>query len=280
MTGVDPACPAIVAAFRRRNVRLPAPSGAAARAPMFRRRGSSYDLRNIREYQGSDDPRAIDWKLYGRTDRAYVKEFYDEASEGVAILADLSASMAVIDQDGYRNFLASLAFILAALGLGVSLWLYDSGLRGPRLALRQASGIRRVVDALDSAAFQGDTDTARAYAALRGSRGERRVVVVSDFHERGLRLAPPPGGTLFLVRFRRPFTDLAGGPGEFEVADPESGRLVVLPWDRAAAAEWAARDRLLDKTLAGQDRRVALWTVNPGSDRAPVYWDILERLYG
>ncbi|HPG86780.1 MAG TPA: DUF58 domain-containing protein, partial [Spirochaetales bacterium] len=90
---VDPECAAIAAAFSRRDLRARLPESIAAKDPMYRRSGSSYDLKSIREYQPFDDPRAIDWKLYGRSDRAFVKEFYDEADDEVAFLVDSSASL-------------------------------------------------------------------------------------------------------------------------------------------------------------------------------------------
>jgi uncharacterized protein (DUF58 family) len=46
-----------------------------------------------RRYEPGDDPRAVDWRLLGRTDRLYVRRFEREADMGVALLVDDSASM-------------------------------------------------------------------------------------------------------------------------------------------------------------------------------------------
>ncbi|TFG81185.1 MAG: DUF58 domain-containing protein [Spirochaetales bacterium] len=280
MTKIDPGCAAIVAAFRRRNLRSRAPSAVAARDPMFRRRGSSFDLKSIREYQSFDDPRAIDWKLYGRTDRAYVKEFYDEASEGIAFLIDGSGSMSIPDCDEYRSCIASLAFILTSLGMGVNSWIFDRALRGNRISTRHPSDVRRLIEALDGMEANGPTDTTKAYLALRSMRGERRIFVFSDFHETLPRLAPPSAGSLFLIRFRVPFPSVAPSGAELEIEDPENGELVVVPWDRAEEAAWRRTEDEREKRLSSGGPRAPYYRLDPGQNRMPVYRDILERLYG
>jgi uncharacterized protein (DUF58 family) len=94
---------------------------------MFRRSGSSFDLKSIREYQGSDDPRRIDWRLAARSGRLYVKEYFEEEREGAVILVDLSASMGVLGRtpgEGdleARRIAATVAWMLGALGLPTSL---------------------------------------------------------------------------------------------------------------------------------------------------------------
>lgn len=277
MPPVDPECRSIVAAFRRRNVRSAAPQTAAARAPMYRRSGSSFDLKCIREYQSFDDPRAIDWKLLARSDRAYVREFYDEASEGVAFLIDASAS-----RQGDRDqpaFVSSLAYMLLCLGLSVTAWAYADGLSGPRLSMRGAASHHNLSRALDSLAPEGPTDTAKAYRQLRAQSPLRRVFVFSDFHEPGLKLAAPPSGSLFLVRFRIGFETLARDAGELEVIDPESAATIVVPWDRHGRNEWKLAEEARERALASMGPRSSYYRLDRGADRQPAYWSILDRLY-
>ena len=90
MISVDPECPALAAAFRRRNLRAHLPRGVAGRDPMFRRSGSSFDLKTIREYAPTDDPRSIDWRLLGRTDRPVVRGYYEEVMAKVAELSRIA----------------------------------------------------------------------------------------------------------------------------------------------------------------------------------------------
>ena len=55
--------------------------------------GVSTDFAEHRAYSPGDDVRRVDWKLYARTDRHFVKEFEAETNASVAVLLDVSASM-------------------------------------------------------------------------------------------------------------------------------------------------------------------------------------------
>jgi len=58
-----------------------------------RRRGSSLEFADYRDYTPGDDLRRLDWNLYGRLDRFYVKLFEEEEELPIHILVDDSASM-------------------------------------------------------------------------------------------------------------------------------------------------------------------------------------------
>ena len=55
--------------------------------------GFSVEFSEYRQYTPGDDPRFLDWKLYGRTDRYYVKRYEDETNLRCHLLVDLSHSM-------------------------------------------------------------------------------------------------------------------------------------------------------------------------------------------
>ena len=83
------------------------------RAPYF---GASIDFAEHRGYVPGDDIRRVDWKLYARTDRYYVKQYEADTNANLAVLLDVSKSMAFAS-DGvsklqYASFLAaSLAYL-------------------------------------------------------------------------------------------------------------------------------------------------------------------------
>jgi|TARA_Y100000814_G_scaffold186040_1_gene136143 uncharacterized protein (DUF58 family) len=56
-------------------------------------RGVSVEFAEHREYVPGDDLRHVDWKVYGRTDKLYLKQFVDEANMHCSVLVDSSASM-------------------------------------------------------------------------------------------------------------------------------------------------------------------------------------------
>src|SRR6187397_2531638 len=60
------------------------------RAPFF---GASVDFAEHRGYVSGDDIRRVDWKVYARTDRYFVKEFEADTNANFVVLLDVSASM-------------------------------------------------------------------------------------------------------------------------------------------------------------------------------------------
>ena len=80
------------------------------------RKGSSTDFAQHRAYQPGDDLRRIDWRLLGRTDRFYMKEFEADTNASVVFALDSSASMdygskGVTKYDYGRFLIASLAWL-------------------------------------------------------------------------------------------------------------------------------------------------------------------------
>jgi len=90
------------------------------------RRGSSSDFAQHRSYQPGDDLRRVDWKLLGRTDRFFVKEFEADTNASVTFALDSSASMdygsGKVTKFDYGKFLvASLAWLSQQQGDRVGL---------------------------------------------------------------------------------------------------------------------------------------------------------------
>lgn len=279
MSLVDPGCSALAASFMRRNLRAPRAGSVGARRPPFRRKGSSFDLRSIREYQYFDDPRAIDWRLYGRCGRAYVKEYYEELGERVAILLDSSASMALAEREACLAMAASLGYLAAALGIGALCRFFDGRGLGPGVELHRSADLAALERLLDRWEPAGGSGYDRALAALEARGEARRVVLVSDFHEAAFRYRPAVGSLLFLIRAALP---LAGPDGELLVRDPESGAERAEPWDRAAREAWRSAELALDRRLSSLGRGVAYRRLDPGSEagaRIGLYRDFLELLY-
>ncbi len=77
-----------------------------------RRVGMSLEFAEYREYYPGDDFRYVDWNLYGRLDRLFVKVFHREENIPVYVLIDTSRSMAVGDKLSYATELAgALSYI-------------------------------------------------------------------------------------------------------------------------------------------------------------------------
>src|SRR5512135_1500669 len=84
------------------------------------RRGSSLEFSDFRHYALGDDFRYIDWGLYGRTDKLYIKLFKEEEDLLTYIFLDASASMGFpgADKKFEKAILTTLALAYVALASG------------------------------------------------------------------------------------------------------------------------------------------------------------------
>src|SRR5437667_4624944 len=85
-------------------------------------KGASIEFRQHRSYVPGDEPRHLDWRVLGRTDRTYVKEYDEETNLRCALLIDGSGSMAYAGAAQSRSeskfdYAAKLAAALAYLML-------------------------------------------------------------------------------------------------------------------------------------------------------------------
>lgn len=150
-------------------------------------KGASIEFRQHRIYVPGDEPRRLDWRVLGRTDRPYIREYDEETNLRCMILLDCSGSMAygppgATKFDFARRMVASLAYLM--LGRTESVGLATIGGAGrhwlvPRGGTAQLS---RVIETLERAAARGPTDLPAALHRT-AERLERRalVIVLSDF---------------------------------------------------------------------------------------------------
>ncbi len=113
-----------------------------------RSRGAGLEFAQYRAYEPGDEPRQIDWKLYGRSDRFFVREAERESPLRMWILLDASASMAQADEarpawsrfDAARLLVACIAEVALRQGDDFGLIvLHDAGLR----LVPAAGGVRQ-----------------------------------------------------------------------------------------------------------------------------------------
>jgi len=97
--------------------------------------GFSVEFSQYRQYIPGDDPKYIDWKIYGRTDRYYIKQFEEETNLNCHILLDTSESMTYGSGDltklEYASFLiASLSYFMIKQRDAVGFTHFDETIQG------------------------------------------------------------------------------------------------------------------------------------------------------
>jgi uncharacterized protein (DUF58 family) len=151
--------------------------------------GFSVNFAEYRHYRPGDDIRKIDWKVFGRTDRYYVKEYEGETNTALNLVLDCSRSMAYgsrgITKLEYGQFLtACLAYFAFNQRDSVGFAAYDDRVREqvpPRSSIGHLNTVLHAIDRLQAQ----DKSSFRRPLVEVAERVRRRgiVVVVSDLHD-------------------------------------------------------------------------------------------------
>jgi uncharacterized protein (DUF58 family) len=150
------------------------------------RLGFSVNFAEYRNYNPGDDIRKIDWKLYGRTDRFYIKEFEGETNTGIHLILDCSRSMDYgnkgIRKLEYGQFLAaSLGYFAFKQRDAVGFVSYDDDIIDYIPARSSIGHLNAILHAIERTRPGKRTDFYQPLARV-AERLRRRgiVVVISD----------------------------------------------------------------------------------------------------
>lgn len=148
--------------------------------------GFSVEFTEYRQYTPGDNPRYIDWRLYARSDRYYIKKFEDETNLRCHLLIDHSRSMSY-GSTGYSKaqyagtLAATLAYFLFNQGDAVGLATFDDQIRRYLPPRNRPGYLRRLMLALEALPEGKATDLGPALqrvAQILTKRG--LVVLISD----------------------------------------------------------------------------------------------------
>jgi uncharacterized protein (DUF58 family) len=223
--------------------------------------GSSLEFADYRNYVHGDDPRTIDWNVYGRLGRLFVKLFEEEEDLQVSILLDCSPSMGwssgrITKFDQARKIAAALAYIALANLDRVHLFSFDDRLTVDSGLGRGKSQFHRLLKFLSELK---PTERATAlYPVIQRftQQNSRRglAVVVSDFFDlAGYQTA------LNLLRFQRFEIQLVqvvdpeeidpGISGDFELEDCETGRRMEVNCNQSVRAAFKMEVQRFQESL-------------------------------
>jgi uncharacterized protein (DUF58 family) len=205
-------------------------------------RGSSVEFAEYRKYVPGDDLRRLDWRVYGRSDRFYVKEFEADTNLRCCFILDTSGSMAfgstgITKIEYARKLAGSLGYLAVQQGDAVGVSCVSDGVVRSLPPTRNPAHLGEFFDVLEEAKPEGGTHLASVLHELAETIRQRALIVIlSDlFIEpeqlRGcfqhLRFRKHDVAIFHLLdplelsfEFRRPmrFLDMEGGPALF--ADP------------------------------------------------------------
>ncbi|MCX7048372.1 MAG: DUF58 domain-containing protein [Candidatus Sumerlaeota bacterium] len=154
-----------------------------------KKKGVSIDFADYRHYVRGDDLRFVDWNLYGRLDRLFIKIFYEEQDLQCHLLLDSSRSMHFGDPDKMdyaKRIAAGLAYIGLTGSDKIGITCFHSGTSGAFPASRGRHNVRRMLSFLEGMAADGRTSLLAATRELvQRVKGKSIVIILSDFLDPG-----------------------------------------------------------------------------------------------
>jgi uncharacterized protein (DUF58 family) len=158
------------------------------RSPEF---GFSQEFAEYRAYTPGDDLRHVDWNLFARTERCYLKRYRGETNSQLTVLLDASNSMRFTSSPpskiDYARYLAAALFYLAihnqrdAAGLIV----FDQEVREYIRPSTRPGQLARLFAGLEQATARAQTDFAKPLQHFQNALHRRGIaVVISDFYEK------------------------------------------------------------------------------------------------
>jgi uncharacterized protein (DUF58 family) len=261
-------------------------------------RGFSVEFAQHREYSPGDDLRYVDWKVFGRTDKFYLKQFEEETNQICYLVLDVSASMRYQSEAVPLSKLEYAKCVLAALGYlsllqqdAVAFAAYNWQVQEVLLPGGTAAHLDRLLEMLERLQPSEYSFTATVFHELAERFSKRGLVIIaSDLFEN----AEPLLAGLKYFRYRRhdvivfqivdpaemdfPFQQLAQfrglEKGETVVADPRAIRRAYLEAFTKHQRTVAAGCRLhrIDYQLLRTDQSLGLALGNYLARRAHLRW--------
>lgn len=157
-------------------------------------RGSSIEFSEHKEYSPGDEIKHIDWKVYAKTDKYYIKQFEDETNLRAYIVLDRSASMGYssgkITKLDYAATLAiAIAFLLIRQQDAVGLLLFSDQIDQYIPAQSHHTHLTEIVESLNKVSPAGQTNIELALTTLSEmSRRRSLIFIISDLFDSGDRI--------------------------------------------------------------------------------------------
>ena len=160
-------------------------------------KGFSVEFAEHRQYAPGDDTRDLDWRVYGKSDRYYIKQFIEETNLRATILLDASGSMAytgklaakhggqAVSKFAYGQYLsASLAHLMIHQQDAVGLATFDTQVRRYIPSRSRVSHLRAILEELAGTTAGSETNLSPILHDL-AERVHRRglVVIISDLFD-------------------------------------------------------------------------------------------------
>lgn len=155
------------------------------KSPRF---GFSQEFAEYKAYSEGDDPRFVDWNVFARTDRTYIRRYQGETNTRFMIALDVSASMGygagAVSKLRYAKWVAaSLAYMALQQHDPTGLIAFDSKIRSYRPPSSRTGSLTAILHELDRLEAGSQTDLAASFKQMHEHMQRRGMVaVISDLY--------------------------------------------------------------------------------------------------
>ncbi|MDF1525476.1 MAG: DUF58 domain-containing protein [bacterium] len=191
---------------------------------------------SYRPYAPGDDPRYIDWSIYARQDRYFIKTVVREDEGIIHLFVDSSGSMRSPHVSKYHRCLetaAGIGYLALLTGNQVILHSWSDRILLTRSYEEGESSTLDFLQQLETLPSGSETDLGQSLEQLRnlGEKSPSRLLVISDFIEKRsyweqLNLLKAAGSRLAAIRIMHEREVAPRLRGHYQISDPESGRQV------------------------------------------------------
>jgi uncharacterized protein (DUF58 family) len=146
--------------------------------------GFSVEFAEHREYVPGDDVRHVDWKVWSKTDKLYLKQYEEETNLLLYLLLDTSESMAYASGDNVSKFkyaqlvVAALAYLVLQQQDSVGLALFDDAVRRYLKPAGQPSHLKELIHLLDVTPAREKSDLGAVLHDLSERFKKRGVIAI------------------------------------------------------------------------------------------------------
>lgn len=208
-------------------------------------KGFSVEFKEHRQYVRGDEIRNIDWKLFGKTDRLYIREYEEETNLRCNILLDKSGSMGYCGSRSggvsKHDFAVRLAACLTYLMLGqqdaVGMVTFDDKVRRIIPPRSKPTHLQGIINELESLKAEHETELADVFHELVPKISRRGlIVIISDCFGNIENLLKA------LAHFRHAKHEIV----IFQVWDPDELDFPFKQWTQFQSLEQSTHRRLID----------------------------------
>ena len=209
-------------------------------------KGFSVEFKQHRQYVPGDEIRHIDWRVFGRSDRFYIREYEEETNLRATLILDRSGSMGYRGETSASKFVygtklaACLAYLMLQQQDSVGLVTFDTAIRRYIPPRSRVSHLKVLIDELEKGEVGGETELGDVFHDLVPKLHRRGLlVIISDCFGDVARFLKA------MAHFRHAFHEIL----VFQIWDRDELEFRFRGWTQFECLERAGIKHLLDPVL-------------------------------